>query len=61
MLPNDDMNMRLGARAVELVKTYCPPDREFAYLSCDNSGSFSQCLDCWIEWLDDAGKTGGLD
>lgn len=56
---NNDLDMIQIQKIVELVKAYCPPDRQYAYLECEHCGRLSRCLDCWIEWLDDAAKTKG--
>lgn len=55
----DDLDMTHIQKIVELVRAYCPPDRPHAFRTCDNLECLSDCLDCWIEWLDDAAKTKG--
>lgn len=56
---NDDLDMIYIQKAAEVVRAYCPPDRRHAYRQCENRGSLSHCLDCWIEWFDDAAKMKG--
>lgn len=56
---NDKLDMVRIWKIVELVLAYCPPNRHYEYLECENCGSLSHCLDCWIEWIDDDAKTKG--
>lgn len=56
---NVELDKFYNRRIVELVLGYCPPDRQYAYLECENCGSLSHCLDCWIEWLNEDAKTKG--
>lgn len=58
-MPNDYLDMRDIAKITELVRAYCPPDRPHAFRTCDNRECLSDCLHCWVEWLNDDAKTKG--